>query len=48
MKKLPTKIDGACLLKPKVFANARGFFLESWSRNAFRETGLDHEVNRGT
>lgn len=42
MKKLPTKIHDAWLLKPKVFGDARGFFLESWSREAFREIGLDH------
>jgi dTDP-4-dehydrorhamnose 3,5-epimerase len=41
MKKLPTKIHGAWLLKPKILGDARGFFLESWNREAFREIGLD-------
>jgi dTDP-4-dehydrorhamnose 3,5-epimerase len=41
MKKLPTKIHDAWLLKPKVFGDARGFFLESWNRNIFRDVGLD-------
>lgn len=41
MKKLPTKIYGAWLLKPKVFGDARGFFIETWSRDTFRDTGLD-------
>lgn len=41
MEKLPTKIHGAWLLKPKVFGDARGFFLESWNRDVFREIGLD-------
>jgi dTDP-4-dehydrorhamnose 3,5-epimerase len=41
MTKLPTKIHGAWLLKPKVFGDARGFFLESWNREIFREMGLD-------
>jgi dTDP-4-dehydrorhamnose 3,5-epimerase len=41
VKKLPTKIHGAWLLKPKVFGDARGFFLESWNRDLFREIGLD-------
>jgi len=41
MEKIPTKIHGAWLLKPKIFGDARGFFLESWSREAFREMGID-------
>jgi dTDP-4-dehydrorhamnose 3,5-epimerase len=41
MKKLPTKIHDAWLLKPKVFGDARGFFLESWNREMFRDLGLD-------
>ena len=41
MKKLPTKIHDAWLLKPKIFGDARGFFLESWNRETFREVGLD-------
>ncbi len=41
MKKLPTKIHDAWLLKPKVFGDARGFFLESWNRDMFRDIGLD-------
>ncbi len=41
MKTFPTKIHGAWLLKPKVFGDARGFFLESWNRQTFSELGLD-------
>ena len=41
MKKLPTKIRDAWLLKPKVYGDARGFFLESWNRQQFEEIGLD-------
>jgi len=41
MKKLPTKIHDAWLLKPRVFGDARGFFLESWNRDTFREIGID-------
>ena len=41
MKKIPTKIHDAWLLKPKVFGDARGFFLESWNRDMFRDIGLD-------
>jgi dTDP-4-dehydrorhamnose 3,5-epimerase len=43
MEKIPTKIHDAWLLAPKVFADARGFFLESWSRQAFRQCGLDFD-----
>ncbi len=43
MKKLPTQIHDAWLLKPKVFGDARGFFLESWNRETFRDIGLDLE-----
>jgi dTDP-4-dehydrorhamnose 3,5-epimerase len=41
MQKIPTKIHGAWLLKPKIFGDARGFFLESWSREAFRKMGIE-------
>jgi dTDP-4-dehydrorhamnose 3,5-epimerase len=41
MKKIPTKIHDAWLLKPKAFADARGFFLESWNRQTFRDMGLN-------
>ena len=41
MKKITTKIHDAWLLKPKVFGDPRGFFLESWNRDTFREIGLD-------
>ena len=29
------------LIEPKVFGDARGFFLESWNRRTFAERGLD-------
>jgi dTDP-4-dehydrorhamnose 3,5-epimerase len=41
MKKIHTKIRDAWLLKPRVFGDARGFFLESWNREIFRQNGLD-------
>jgi dTDP-4-dehydrorhamnose 3,5-epimerase len=41
MEKLATRIQGAWLLEPKVFGDVRGFFLESWNRETFREIGLD-------
>lgn len=41
MEKIPMRTRDAWLLKPKVFRDARGFFLECWSRKAFRDIGLD-------
>ena len=29
------------MLKPKVFGDARGFFMETWNRNVFHDIGLD-------
>lgn len=36
-----TKIQDAFLLKPKTFNDGRGFFLETWNRQTFRDIGLD-------
>lgn len=38
-----TRLPGVLLLEPKVFGDARGFFLESWNRQAFKSLGLDVE-----
>ena len=35
MKASPTDIDGVVVFEPKVFGDARGFFLESFRQNAF-------------
>ena len=35
-----TPFEGLLLLEPEVFADERGFFLESWSRRLFAEAGL--------
>jgi dTDP-4-dehydrorhamnose 3,5-epimerase len=44
MKVIPTEISEVLLLEPKVFGDARGFFLESYNKRAFRDaTGLDVE-----
>jgi dTDP-4-dehydrorhamnose 3,5-epimerase len=44
MKAKPTSIADVLLLEPKVFGDDRGFFFESFNRNAFAEaTGLDVE-----
>ncbi|MEI7445868.1 MAG: dTDP-4-dehydrorhamnose 3,5-epimerase [Burkholderiales bacterium] len=41
MKVNETPLPGVLLLEPKVFGDARGFFLESWNERTFRElTGI--------
>lgn len=42
MEIIPTRIPDVLLIKPKVFADHRGFFLESYNRQRFAEqTGTD-------
>jgi len=42
MNVIPTALPGALILEPKVFGDARGFFLESYNARVFYEaTGLD-------
>lgn len=36
-----TSLEGAFLIKPKVFQDERGFFLESYSKKKFREAGIE-------
>ena len=44
MKVTPTALADVLILEPKVFEDARGFFLENYNRRVFREaTGLDVE-----
>jgi dTDP-4-dehydrorhamnose 3,5-epimerase len=43
MHRIPTKIEGAYRLLPKVFGDERGFFLESWNRKTFTEIGIAEE-----
>jgi len=38
-----TGLDGVVLLKPRVFGDARGFFLESYNRRTFEDLGLPGE-----
>lgn len=41
MNLIETPLPGVLLLEPKVFGDARGFFLESWNRQTFAGLGLD-------
>jgi dTDP-4-dehydrorhamnose 3,5-epimerase len=42
-ERLPTKLDGVVLLEPQVFGDERGFFVETFSRDAWAELGVDAE-----
>jgi dTDP-4-dehydrorhamnose 3,5-epimerase len=41
MEFIKTKFKDAYLIKPQVFKDNRGFFLESYSRKKFKEQGID-------
>jgi dTDP-4-dehydrorhamnose 3,5-epimerase len=41
MKLLTCSIPGLLIIEPKVFGDARGFFLETWNRRRYGEAGLD-------
>lgn len=43
MNILQCEIPGPMIVEPDVFGDARGFFVESWSRARYRAAGLDHE-----
>jgi dTDP-4-dehydrorhamnose 3,5-epimerase len=40
MKVFKTPLDSALVLEPRVFADDRGFFLESYNEKVFREIGI--------
>jgi len=45
MQIIPTKIPDVLLLKPRVFADPRGYFIETYSEQRYRESGiLNHFV----
>jgi dTDP-4-dehydrorhamnose 3,5-epimerase len=37
----PTRIPEVVLIRPRVFGDARGFFLESWEERKFAAAGID-------
>jgi dTDP-4-dehydrorhamnose 3,5-epimerase len=41
MLKIPTTLPDVFMLEPKVFGDARGFFMESYNRRTFAEFGID-------
>jgi dTDP-4-dehydrorhamnose 3,5-epimerase len=38
---IETSIPDLLIIEPKVFGDERGFFMESWNRQAFADAGLD-------
>lgn len=40
MNVIETELPGVLILEPKVFGDARGFFLESWNRQTMADNGL--------
>lgn len=40
MKVIDTPLPGVKIIEPRVFGDARGFFLESWNEKAFAQAGL--------
>lgn len=41
MEVVETRIPDVKLIKPKVFGDERGFFMETWNARAFAEAGID-------
>jgi dTDP-4-dehydrorhamnose 3,5-epimerase len=40
MNVLRCQLDGLLMFEPKVFGDARGFFLETWNERRYREAGI--------
>jgi dTDP-4-dehydrorhamnose 3,5-epimerase len=41
MNVIQTALPGLLIIEPKVFGDARGFFLETWNAKGFAQAGLD-------
>ncbi len=41
MEVIETKIKGLLIIKPKVFADSRGYFFESYNEGVFKKHGVD-------
>lgn len=41
MHVIPTEIENVLILEPKVSADSRGFFMETWNRRRYAQAGLD-------
>lgn len=43
MNVIACELDGPILIEPKVFGDSRGFFVESWNRDRYRQAGINAE-----
>lgn len=43
IQRFDTRIDGAYLIRPKLFKDNRGYFFEGWNKKTFKEIGINHE-----
>ena len=41
MNVVPCELAGLLLIEPKLFGDARGYFLETWNRRRYRECGIE-------
>ncbi len=41
MKLIPTALPGVAIIEPRVFGDARGFFLETWNARVFADAGIE-------
>src|SRR3954470_22093374 len=46
MERLDTRLEGPILLKPKVFGDERGFFVETYRRSTFSDLGIAEEMRQ--
>ena len=43
MKHLKFNIEGLIYIQPKVYGDSRGWFYESWNKEAYREIGIEED-----
>ena len=41
MEVIKTPIEGLLVIRPKIFSDDRGYFFESWSKQSYKDIGLD-------
>jgi len=41
MEIIKTEINGLLIIKPRVFEDERGYFFESWSKDSFKNNGIE-------
>lgn len=41
MKAIPTALDGVLILEPRLFEDERGWLMETWNSERFREAGIE-------